>query len=313
MAGIGTQLLIEFVQLLNELRQGSITPLAIDSFRALSRPIVSNDSVLPPTELFSTRHEVERANSTRLASLQSPPVTFDARDSGSAAPEKRKAVLANMRVPERLILKKGAQVMLVKNIDDQRGLVNGAVGRVLGFFAAPRGKSEGVITNVEISEDGKSVVFAGEAKENLKPGSTVPVKTPNNEGKKPATGATELFPLVEFPTPTGKERTLVTRDEFRIEDNEGVVLARRVQACYPVVLQLPCSITCMRYQVPLILAWAISIHKSQGQTIQRVKVDLGRVFEKGQSYVALSRAATMDGLQVLRFDPKKVPFSFCLR
>jgi len=144
-----------------------------------------------------------------------------------------------------------------------------------------------VISNVEISEDGKSVVFAGAAKENVKPGSTAPAKVPNNEGKKPATDAVELFPLVEFPTPTGRERALVTRDEFRIEDNEGVVLARRVQ-------------------VPLILAWAISIHKSQGQTIQRVKVDLGRVFEKGQSYVALSRAATMDGLQVLRFDPKKV-------
>ena len=70
--------------------------------------------------------------------------------------------------------------------------------------------------------------------------------------------------------------------------------------------------TRMRFQVPLILAWAISIHKSQGQTIQRVKVDLGRVFEKGQSYVALSRAATMEGLQVLRFDPKKVRFSCCL-
>lgn len=59
-------------------------------------------------------------------------------------------------------------------------------------------------------------------------------------------------------------------------------------------------------QVPLILAWAMSIHKSQGQTIQRVKVDLGKVFEKGQSYVALSRAASMEGLQVLRFDPKNV-------
>ncbi len=78
-------------------------------------------------------------------------------------------------------------------------------------------------------------------------------------------------------------------------------------------------------QVPLVLAWAMSIHKSQGQTIQRVKIDLGKVFEKGtsllalvpsplltvsswlgQSYVAISRAATMEGLQVLRFDSKKV-------
>lgn len=53
----------------------------------------------------------------------------------------------------------------------------------------------------------------------------------------------------------------------------------------------------------------MSIHKSQGQTLERVKVDLGRVFEKGQAYVALSRATTLDGLQVLNFDPTKV-YSF---
>ena len=180
------------------------------------------------------RHEVERANSTRLAALQSPPVSYDARDSGSATPERRKAVLAGMMVPERLVLKRGAQVMLVKNVDDQRGLVNGAVGRVLGFFAAPRGKSEGVVRNVSLSEDGKSIAFGGDMKENVKPSSST-AKVESERGKeKPKSAAAaaadaELFPLVDFLTPMGKERVLVTRDEFRVEDNEGTILARRVQ------------------------------------------------------------------------------------
>ena len=61
----------------------------------------------------------------------------------------------------------------------------------------------------------------------------------------------------------------------------------------------------IRLQIPLILAWALSVHKSQGQTLERVKVDLRRTFEKGQAYVALSRATSLETLEVLNFDPSK--------
>lgn len=45
------------------------------------------------------------------------------------------------------------------------------------------------------------------------------------------------------------------------------------------------NIEAHRFQVPLILAWALSIHKAQGQTLARLKVDLGHIFEKGQGKV----------------------------
>jgi ATP-dependent DNA helicase PIF1 len=59
-------------------------------------------------------------------------------------------------------------------------------------------------------------------------------------------------------------------------------------------------------KVPIILSWALSIHKAQGQTLERLKINLGKVFERGQSYVALSRATSTEGLQVVNFSPEKV-------
>ncbi len=53
-------------------------------------------------------------------------------------------------------------------------------------------------------------------------------------------------------------------------------------------------------QLPLILAWGITIHKSQGKTFDRLAIDLPQSFAHGQTYVALSRATSLEGIVLKR-------------
>ncbi|OLN81460.1 ATP-dependent DNA helicase PIF1 [Colletotrichum chlorophyti] len=259
-----------FANMLNEMRLGKISDESVRIFKTLERNIVSDDG-LEVTELFPTRGEVERANLTRLRNLPGAPKRFDAGDSGN--PADRDKLLQNMMAPKSIELKVGAQVMLIKNMDDT--LVNGSLGKVTKFMS--ESSFEAWLPDSKtgyVSDDGGDPTIRK-------------IKAFSREVEEAAKGTTE-YPVVEFAAVDGTSRTILcVPEDWKVESPTGEVLASRCQ-------------------LPLILAWALSIHKAQGQTLERVKVDLGKVFEKGQAYVALSRATTQHGLQVLRFQKSKV-------
>ena len=178
--------------------------------------------------------------------------------------------------PERIALKKGAQVMLIKNFDET--LVNGSLGKVIGFMSETQFDNYHEMDEYQATQGGSLI---DDNIPHAKGGQKITVDI---EG----TGAAQRFPVVRFAISDGTTRDfLCKREQWSIDQPNGEVQASRSQ-------------------IPLILAWALSIHKAQGQTLERVKVNLSRAFEKGQAYVALSRATTMAGLQVLGFDSAKV-------
>lgn len=211
---------------------GFASGTAIATFNGLGRPLPPIDGIVP-TELFSLRDEVKRANRVKLDALKTELMTYKSRDTGNATHDRRESILGNMVAQQVLRIKVGAQVMLIKNVDES--LVNGSVGRVLGYYMVsevcgsggeitPKA-GNGFIRKVLLKDDGKT-----------------PAEINAAEGKNESTGAKpsqkrgsqesmEKFPLVEFRTPFGKEVVLVGRDEFKVEDNDGNIAARRVQVC----------------------------------------------------------------------------------
>jgi len=283
--------------MLNEMRLGVLSSQSIRKFLALSRPPQFDDDI-EPTELYPTRDEVERANNTRLHSLPGSTQTFLAEQGGAITNlQIRDKLLQNCMAPQRIDLKKDAQVMLIKNMDEN--LVNGSLGKVIGFMSESTYslcEREGIDVEVALTFDSRTTTAGSDDPFGFSTLEQDPDDSESVARKKRkilrlramAADTSQLWPLVRFTTATGLHiDRLVTRERWSFETPEGEVQA-------------------YRRQIPLILAYAISIHKAQGQTLSRVRVDLGRIFEKGQAYVALSRATCREGLQILRFDARKV-------
>lgn len=283
--------------MLNEMRLGTLSQDSIRKFKALQRPLQLDDNI-EPTELFPRRHEVDSANNTRMRSLPGSIHSFLAEEGGALTGQFRDRLLQNCMAPQILELKKDAQVMLIKNMDEN--LVNGSLGKVIGFMSETTYalcEMEGIDVDDAVNFDAK----ASSLKDNDDPYGFPTLDDEDGDSESVlrkkrkilklramSAETSQLWPLVRFTTATGLHiDRLVTREKWSFEAPDGEVQA-------------------YRRQIPLILAYAISIHKAQGQTLSRVRVDLGKVFEKGQAYVALSRATCREGLQILRFDASKV-------
>ncbi|KAH9165820.1 hypothetical protein EDB89DRAFT_1911107 [Lactarius sanguifluus] len=231
-----------FADILNDMRWGKMNKESISKLRQLSRKLVYEDGI-EPTELYPRRWEVEKANNTRLEQIAEIPVEFNAVDRpgfderGNPVPHNEMARLLDRIVAlPTVVLKTGAQVMLIKNLV-QGHLVNGSVGKVIGFF-----------TGLEAARRGVDLACR---------------ETPEDERRNAVKQCPTRWPLVKF---TNDLEFLCSPEEFTVDGALGNVEASRTQ-------------------VPLILAWALSVHKSQGQTLERVKVDLRNTFEKGQGIV----------------------------
>ena len=91
------------------------------------------------------------------------------------------------------------------------------------------------------------------------------------------------------------EKDAGKKEVISVEKHEWEILKYRISESNPDKIETEKVGSFTQY--PLKLAWAITIHKSQGKTFDKVMIDLGRgAFEHGQTYVAFSRCRTLEGI-----------------
>lgn len=208
------------MNLLCEIRDGELSQKSLE---ILNSRIIKEDNP-EITKLYTHNINVDNFNSQKLQAIKSDEMAYLMASRGKAP--LIDSLKRGSLVSERLVLKKGALVMFVKN-NPVAGYVNGTVGEVVGF------------------EEGYPVVL-----------------TKNGD------------------------RYIASPQNWSIEEGDKVLAEIS--------------------QVPLKLAWAVTIHKSQGMTLDKAVIDLSKSFIEGQGYVALSRVKTLDGLFLKGFNQMAV-------
>lgn len=205
-----------FLRILNDIRNSEVSEMTVEYLS--ERLDKETNGYVQPTRLFTHNADVDAINKKHLEELEGEGHEFMMNWRGNFALTEvlKKSCLA----PEVLVLKKGAQVMFVKN-NFEAGYVNGTLGEVIGFDK-------------------------------------------------------DTFPIVR--TFDGAEIT-VGRADWGVKEDDRELAAIS--------------------QLPLRLAWAITVHKSQGMSLDAAEVDLSRSFIPGMGYVALSRVRSLSGLKLM--------------
>ena len=209
----------DFVNILNGIRENNPTSEILRALNARVNAFESNDDVI---RLTTHNAQADKVNSMKLDELPGEAKTFGAEIEGEF-PEN------SYPADEVLTLKKGAQVMFIRN-DSEAGFYNGKLGKVSDI------KSNGQVTVTD--SDGLDIIVS-------------PVEWTNSQ--------------------------------YVLDDESG---------------EIQQSVVGTFKQLPLRIAWAITIHKSQGLTFDKVIIDAGAAFAFGQVYVALSRCRTLEGISL---------------
>ncbi|WP_395144348.1 AAA family ATPase [Moraxella atlantae] len=282
---------LDLLAILQQIRTQQFTPDILPALRATANHALSDTR----TRLFTHNFNVNQINEQELTNLTTPSQTYESWGEGDAALVE--TLQKGVRNAPILTLKIGAKVMFIKNNADLN-VSNGTLGEVVDFVALkptdqddkenekkpandnPDHKNTDIkdtdVKNIDVKNiDVKNIDVK---KTDTKHANTDTIdQTDNDADNHLSQIANGLYPLVRL---NDGRQVIVEYDTWRIDDDDGEIVAAY-------------------YHIPLTLAWAITIHKSQGMTLDAAEIDLSKTFENGQGYVALSRLRRLSGLRLL--------------